>query len=117
MIPDGVDRALEAVSPGAQHESRKLVVRYEENAMLLGSAGGCGIRVVTERGACVQGAVDDDLQRPGGEQPTGAVDDGPGVQVLRDGVVESLRPHGADDAERSIALCHPAPPCLERPRL
>ena len=90
---------------------------HEENAKLLGSAGGRWIRVVAERGARVQRAVDDDLQRPNDEQPAGAVDDGPGVQVLRNGVVESLRPHGAGDAQRSIAVRHPAPPRLERPRL
>jgi cation:H+ antiporter len=116
-IADCVDRAFEAGVFGANHEPRELVEWHEKDAKLVGRARGCRIRVVAERGARVQRAIDDDLQRPDHEQPAGSVDDDPGTHVLRECIVESLRPYRADDAKRSIAVRHPAPPRLQRPRL
>ena len=78
-------------------------------------AAGTGIRVVAVRGARVQRTIDDDLARSDGEQPVGSIDDVSGVEVLRDGVVESLRPDAAGDTKRSITVRDPAPPGAERP--
>ena len=75
----------------APHELRELVDRDEQDAARVDIVPRVGL--VAVGGTRVQGTVGDDFQGSDGEQPARSVDDLTGVELLRNGLVKSLRPH------------------------